>query len=278
MCWYAGVLVGVIIDMDWDFLPAAQNDHGQKAIPSCQLYAHHRSEIPYPKHSQPSEPCELSSQRRVLKSLRKEVCMDDIKIIYMTNHDRRYAAIKKACDGLQEEGKISDLCIPVFLERTSDWDRSWERKMKGASLVMIHLMKNGLKSRFWKDCRNFLDRSGIPYFVDAVDGDTAEHSGSLSDDMMKRFREYCLYGGMENFRNLWLYASSLFDSSIAEPPAPQSYTWAGIYDRDSDKGFTTDLSSFLQKFSGDEKPVIGLLFYREEWIWGGSVLPECFYR
>lgn len=194
--------------------------------------------------------------------------MDDIKIIYMTNHDRRYAAIKKACDGLQEEGKISDLCIPVFLERTSDWDRSWERKMKGASLVMIHLMKNGLKSRFWKDCRNFLDRSGIPYFVDAVDGDTAEHSGSLSDDMMKRFREYCLYGGMENFRNLWLYASSLFDSSIAEPPAPQSYTWAGIYDRDSEKGFTTDLSSFLQKFSGDEKPVIGLLFYREEWIWG----------
>lgn len=40
VCWYAGVLVGVIIDMDWDFLPAAQNDHGQKAIPSCQLYAH----------------------------------------------------------------------------------------------------------------------------------------------------------------------------------------------------------------------------------------------
>ncbi len=43
MCWYAGVLVGVIIDMDRDFLPVAQNDHGQKAIPSCQLYAYHRS-------------------------------------------------------------------------------------------------------------------------------------------------------------------------------------------------------------------------------------------
>lgn len=87
--------------------------------------------------------------------------MDDIKIIYMTNHDRRYAAIKKACDGLQEEGRISDLCIPVFLERTSDWNRSWERKMKGASLVMIHLMKNGLKSRFWRDCRSFLENRGF---------------------------------------------------------------------------------------------------------------------
>lgn len=43
VCWYAGVLVGVIIDMDRDFLPAAQDDHGQKAILSCQLYTHHRS-------------------------------------------------------------------------------------------------------------------------------------------------------------------------------------------------------------------------------------------
>ena len=66
----------------------------------------------------------------------------DIKIVYMTNHDRRYAAIRKACDLLQEDGRISDLCIPVFLEKTSDWNFSWERKMKGSSLVMVHLMKN----------------------------------------------------------------------------------------------------------------------------------------
>lgn len=193
--------------------------------------------------------------------------MKDIKIIYMTNHDRRYAAIRKACDALQDEGKISDLCIPVFIERTSDWNLSWDRKMKGASLVMVHLMKNGLKSAFWKDCKSFLDRNGIPYFVDAVDGDTAEHSDSITDEMMNHFREYCLYGGMENFKNLWLYASSLFDSSIEKPARPETYTWAGIYDRSKDSLFTTDLSSFIDQWH-DDKPVLGLLFYREEWIWG----------
>lgn len=41
VCWYVGVLVGVIIDMDRDFLPAAQINHGQKAILSCQPYTHH---------------------------------------------------------------------------------------------------------------------------------------------------------------------------------------------------------------------------------------------
>lgn len=33
VCWYAGALVGDIIDMDWDFLPAAQNDHWQEGNP-----------------------------------------------------------------------------------------------------------------------------------------------------------------------------------------------------------------------------------------------------
>lgn len=191
----------------------------------------------------------------------------DCKIIYMTNHDRRYAAIRKACEALQEEGKISDLCLPVMIEKTSDWDRSWERKMKGACLVMVHLMKNGLKSNFWKECRRFLDGEGIPYFVDAVDGGAAEHSESLTDDMMKHFREYCLYGGMENFKNLWLYANSLFDSAIEKPEAPKTYTWAGIYDPTKESFFTTDLAEFIGRWH-DDRPVLGLLFYREEWIWG----------
>lgn len=63
--------------------------------------------------------------------------------------------MKKACEALQEKRLISDLSISVRVERTSDWSRNWERKVSGASLVMIHLMKNALKSSFWKDCKIF---------------------------------------------------------------------------------------------------------------------------
>ena len=200
----------------------------------------------------------------------------DIKIVYMTNHDRRYAAIRKACDLLQEDGRISDLCIPVFLEKTSDWNFSWERKMKGSSLVMVHLMKNALKSSFWQDCKRYLDQHGIPYFVDAVDEGTAEHSESITDEMMKCFREYCLYGGMENFKNLWLYANSLFDPSIEKPEKPEPFAWSGIYDRNEESLFTTDRDGFLEKYCKENKPVIGLLFYREEWIWGDLAYQNAF--
>ena len=200
----------------------------------------------------------------------------DIKIVYMTNHDRRYAAIRKACDLLQEDGRISDLCIPVFLEKTSDWNFSWERKMKGSSLVMVHLMKNALKSSFWQDCKRYLDQHGIPYFVDAVDEGTAEHSESITDEMMKCFREYCLYGGMENFKNLWLYANSLFDATIEKPEKPEPFAWSGIYDRNEESLFTTDRDGFLEKYCKGNKPVIGLLFYREEWIWGDLAYQNAF--
>lgn len=108
--------------------------------------------------------------------------------------------MKKACEALQEKRLISDLSISVRVERTSDWSRNWERKVSGASLVMIHLMKNALKSSFWKDCKNFLDQNHIAYFVDAIDGDMAEHSASIDGDVLETFRKYCLYGGLSNFK------------------------------------------------------------------------------
>ena len=114
----------------------------------------------------------------------------ELKIIYMTNHDRRYAAMRKACGELQEEGRISDLCIPVLAERSSDWNASWERKFTGASLVMIHFMKNASKSPFWKACRSFLEAHGIPYFLDSVEGDAAEHSTAIETSVLHQFRLY----------------------------------------------------------------------------------------
>ena len=200
----------------------------------------------------------------------------DTKIIYMTNHDRRYASMKEACDRLQEKRRISDLCIPVKVERSSDWNRNWERKLSGSSLVMIHLMKNALKSSFWKDCKNFLDRNGIPYFVDAIDGETAEHSDSISDDVLTHFRQYSLYGGLENFENLWLYGQSLFDGKGEKAAPPEAYSWAGIYDPSLPARFTTDREAYAADHCEGNRPVLGLLFYREEWIWDDTTYQRAF--
>lgn len=200
----------------------------------------------------------------------------DTKIIYMTNHDRRYASMKSACEALQDKRRISDLCIPVKVERTSDWNRNWERKLSGSSLVMIHLMKNALKSSFWKECKQFLDQAHIPYFVDAIDGETAEHSESISPEVLQQFRQYSLYGGLSNFENLWLYSQSLFDEKAEKAAPPEAYSWAGIYAPELPNRFTTDREAYLSTHCADGRPVIGLLFYREEWIWDDTAYQKAF--
>lgn len=93
----------------------------------------------------------------------------DIKIIYLTNDSRRYAGMKNACLQLQDEGKISDLCMAVKLERSSEWNYVWERKLRGSSLVVARFFKNVFKSKFWEACRSFLTANHIPYMLDAVE-------------------------------------------------------------------------------------------------------------
>ena len=61
----------------------------------------------------------------------------DIKIIYLTNDTRRYAGMKNACLQLQDEMIISDLCMAVKLERSSEWNYVWERKLRGAEDEMV---------------------------------------------------------------------------------------------------------------------------------------------
>lgn len=184
--------------------------------------------------------------------------------------------MKHACEALQEKRRISDLCIPVKVERSSDWNRNWERKVSGSSLVMIHLMKNALKSSFWKECKQFLDQAKIPYFVDAIDGETAEHSDSISPEVLQQFRQYSLYGGLSNFENLWLYSQSLFDAKAEKAAPPEAYSWAGIYAPELRSRFTTDRDAYLAAHCQDERPVIGLLFYREEWIWDDTAYQRAF--
>ena len=202
----------------------------------------------------------------------------DIKIIYLTNDTRRYAGMKNACLQLQDEMKISDLCMAVKLERSSEWNYVWERKLRGSSLVVARFFNNIFKSKFWEECSRFLDANHIPYVIDAVEFASAGDGAGVEKSVAARLRGYTFYGGAENFRNFWLYASSLTDSSIPVPDEPKPQCWAGIYHPDMPEGYMTDLTAYREQFCKPDRPVIGLLFYRDEWIWDDLAYPAAFIR
>ena len=202
----------------------------------------------------------------------------DIKIIYLTNDSRRYAGMKNACLKLQDEEKISDLCMAVKLEGSSEWNYVWERKLRGSSLVVARFFNNVFKSKFWEECRTFLDANRIPYMLDAVESSANGEGAGVESDVAARLRGYTFYGGAENFRNFWLYASSLTDASIAAPEEPKPRCWAGIYHPDMPDGYMTDLAAYMEQYCKPDRPTLGLLFYRDEWIWDDLAYPAAFIR
>ncbi len=202
----------------------------------------------------------------------------DIKIIYLTNDTRRYAGMKNACLQLQDEMKISDLCMAVKLERSSEWNYVWERKLRGSSLVVARFFNNIFKSKFWEECSRFLDANHIPYVIDAVESASAGDGAGVEKSVAARLRGYTFYGGAENFRNFWLYASSLTDPSVPVSDEPKPQCWAGIYHPDMPDGYMTDLAAYREQFCKPDRPVIGLLFYRDEWIWDDLAYPAAFIR
>ncbi|MCR5558901.1 MAG: cobaltochelatase subunit CobN [Schwartzia sp.] len=188
----------------------------------------------------------------------------DIKIIYLTNDGRRYAAMKDSCLWLQEEGKISDLCMPVMMEKSSEWNFGWERKLSGASLVVARFFNNVTKSAFWDSCMEYMKSHNIPFLMDSVKENL---SWGIDEAPARRLKSYTFYAGRTNFNHFWLYASSLYDSSVVDVPEPKQKCWAGIYHKGMDGLCMTNLDAYRTGYCKDGRPSLGILFYRDEWIW-----------
>ena len=189
------------------------------------------------------------------------------KIIYMTNIDRRYFMMRRALDELIADGEMPASSQVVKTEDGSVWSASWEEKLRGSALVMIRFMGNTIRTKFWTACMHFLSREGIPYYMDAAGSAEEECIERVAAKDIEAMKAYSFYGGLTNYKNLWLYARSLFDQGMpdAEPPSP--ICWAGIYHPGMAKKFMTDLSMYEKAFLQAGRPTLGLLFYRDEWIW-----------
>lgn len=189
------------------------------------------------------------------------------KIIYMTNIDRRYFMMRRALDELIADGEMPASSQVVKTEDGSVWSASWEEKLRGSALVMIRFMGNTIRTKFWTACMHFLSREGIPYYMDAAGSAEEECIERVAAKDIEAMKAYSFYGGLTNYKNLWRYVGALFEEPLhaVEPPSP--ICWAGIYHPGMEKNFMTDLTSYEKTFLREGRPTVGLLFYRDEWIW-----------
>ncbi|WP_440242190.1 cobaltochelatase subunit CobN, partial [Dialister succinatiphilus] len=198
-----------------------------------------------------------------------------VKLIYLTNVDRRFFMMSRAMESLQKEGRLSESCRTLKVKDDSRF-ASYAPLLEGASMVMIKFMGNTIRTRFWQQCLAFLEGRGIPYYMDAA-GSAEEECGKwIGKEDIDAIKKYSFYGGLENYRNLWLYGAFLFETSPVKPPDPSPLCWAGLYHFGMKDRYMTDLSSYRERFYKPEGPTIGFLFYRDEWIWGDTKYQDAF--
>lgn len=200
------------------------------------------------------------------------------KILYLTNIDRRFSMMRKACESLKRDGLLPNHYETVKVDTESAWTPAWEKKLSGSDLIIIRFMGNTIRTLFWDKCLHFLRTHGIPFYMDASGSAEGEFGERITDIVADTIKKYSFYGGLENYRNLWRYMASLFNQDIGLVAPPESQCWAGIFHPDLPKTYTTDVKAYMEKYIDKNKPTVGFVFYRDEWIWRDVSYQTAFIR
>ena len=190
------------------------------------------------------------------------------KVIYLTNVDRRFSMMKKCCDELKHSKDIPQGYDTIKVENTSVWDKTWQEKLVGSHMIIIRFMGTTIRTNFWNKCLSFLETYKIPYYMDAQGSAEEEVKWGLDENVINRIKKYTFYSGVENYRNFWIYLASLVKETEKIAAEPSPCCWAGIFHPDIPSKYTTDIKWYKEKYCKQGWPTIGMLFYRDEWIWG----------
>ena len=79
---------------------------------------------------------------------------------------------------------------------------------------------------------------------------------------------YLMRGGIDNFRNLFLFLSDTYLGSDFGHEAPEPVPWEGIYHPDANPEDVCDVDRYIASRFQPGRPRVGLLFYRAHWMSG----------
>lgn len=189
------------------------------------------------------------------------------KILFLTNVIRRMGMMQQTVERLQREQKVSNDCACHWITDKTIWDKKWEENLRTTDVVLLKWMGSGLDTPFLKKLVQFLDARKIPYYIDAAGTNEGELKFGFTPEQLATLKKYTSFGGERNYYNLWQYLDQCLEGNDKEIEAPDPIHWCGIYHPRAKKVYT-DLAEYQADFCDASKPTIGMLFYRDEWVWG----------
>ena len=190
-----------------------------------------------------------------------------MKIIFLTNVIRRMGMMQQTMERLQSEQKLDACCACHWITEATAWDAKWQQELKSSQLLVMKWMGTGLDTPFLQRCVRLLRELYLPFYIDAAGSKEGELSQGLTLEQLEIIKKYSLFGGEINYYNLWQYLAQLVQKTPITAPEPNPIHWCGIYHPRAQKVYT-NLVEYQNDFCDAQKPTAGILFYRDEWVWG----------
>ena len=185
------------------------------------------------------------------------------KMIFVVNSDIRYTLLARGKLMAENDGRFPGEGEIYIVEKEAVWDAEWEQKLTGATVVIMNWMGLGIDVPFFKGARRFFRQYNILYKITAGDESEEKESVGFNAEDHQIVEAYETFGGVENYKNLWLWLFQRFAQASCQVEQPRPLLWNGIYHPRAQKVYT-DLAEYEQDFCQTGRPTIGLLFYRNE--------------
>lgn len=189
------------------------------------------------------------------------------KVIFLTNVIRRFGVMQQTLEKLQQSGAMSRESACHWITEATQWESKWERELRSSDVVLVKWMGTGLDTPFLQRFVCELQRLGLTFYIDAAGSKEGELSQKLTPQQLEIIKRYSMFGGELNYTNIWLYVAQLAEGRTPDVPAPDPMHWCGIYHPRAPKVYT-DLAEYQRDFCVPDRPTAGILFYRDEWVWG----------
>ena len=189
------------------------------------------------------------------------------KIIFMTNVIRRFGIMQQMLDKLQNNGEMQGDFSCWWVTDNTEWNADAEKRLAGTDFLLLKWMGSGLTTTFLKRVHAYVQQKNIAYYIDAAGGDDDNLIQGITPEQENAIRLYSVYGGESNLYHLWQYMDGLVAGDTSAVAKPDPIHWTGIFHPRAKKVYT-DLAEYEKDFCSPGRLTVGILFYRDEWVWG----------
>ena len=188
-------------------------------------------------------------------------------IVIFTNVERQCQRLNQTVRILKEEKQIHSECVSLFFNSETHYTEAIERTLLRSSLVFFLWQGAVYPTEFSNACKRFLQTHQKRFIMGSSTQPEMEAYHEIETAALAQVSQYIFNSGTDNYRNLWLYLCAEFAGEKVSYLPPAAFPWMGVADLSGSIHENIPGSAATVGQEEDARPLVGILFARENWIW-----------